>query len=73
MISVRSKARKWGNSLGFTIPISKAKTIGIKPGDTIDVFLEKENKTLSEVFGTLKFKKSTSKMLKESDKILYNE
>ncbi|MBI2670617.1 hypothetical protein HYX18_01395 [Candidatus Woesearchaeota archaeon] len=73
MISLKSKVREWGNSFGLVISKDKAKEFGLKPGDSVEIILKKEENILGKVFGTLKFKKSTKRMMRESDKELYNE
>ena len=73
MIELKTKLRKWGNSLGIVIPLNKVKNENIKEGTEIKVLIKKDENVLKETFGTFKFKKSTQKMIDEIDKELYNE
>ncbi len=72
MIEIKTKLRKWGNSLGILVPFSKINDDKIHEGDSIDVFMKKEKRknVLEETFGTLKSRKSTDKIMKEIDKEL---
>ncbi len=57
-------ARKWGNSIGVTIPEDAVKKEKIKPNDTLIISIRKA-KPISELFGTLKTKKSTQQIKDE--------
>lgn len=60
--------KKWGNSLGITIPSEIIKEENIKPRDKITVLVFKDySKKLKKMFGTLKLKKSTQKVMEEID------
>ncbi len=60
--------KKWGNSLGITIPAEVVKEENIKPKKEVIVlvFGDKTRK-LKNMFGTLKLKKSTQKVMEEID------
>jgi len=73
MIEVEGKIRKWGRSLGVVIPKDMAKSEGLKENESIKMIIAKRENVLRETFGSIKFKKSTEEMLKESDKDLYND
>ncbi|MBM3232082.1 hypothetical protein FJZ21_01755 [Candidatus Pacearchaeota archaeon] len=74
MIEIKTKLKKWGNSFGVVVPISSVEEEGAKEGDEVIVLMKKEkNNVLRETFGKYKFKKSTKKMMEETDKALYNE
>lgn len=74
MIEIKTKLKKWGNSFGEVVPISSVEEEGAKEGDEVIVLMKKEkNNVLRETFGKYKFKKSTKKMMEETDKALYNE
>lgn len=71
MIAVRTK--QWGNSIGIIIPKGFAREKGISADEEVLMDLEKKSpqKTvLQELFGTLKTKKSTEQLLRESRKEL---
>ncbi len=75
MIEIRAKLRKWGNSFGVVVPQKAIINEDAKEGDEVFILLRKEKKenVLRETFGTMKFKKSVEKMMKETDRELYNE
>ena len=74
MVLIRSQIRKWGNSYGIIIPKNIMNSENLKNNQKIELILLKESKkVLKETFGTLKFKKSTEKILEDTDKELYNE
>jgi len=60
--------KKWGNSLGITIPSEVIKEENIRPKEKITVLVFKDySKKLKNIFGTLKLKKSTQKAMEEID------
>ena len=74
MIEIKSKLRRWGNSFGIVVPMNVIEKEKAKEGDEITVVLTKSHDhILKEMFGTFKFKKSTAKIMKETDKELYDE
>ena len=70
MIAVKTK--QWGNSIGIVIPKEVAKEKGIAADEEVLVEIEKKSSrtVLQELFGTLKTKKSTEQLLRESRKEL---
>lgn len=71
MIELETKLRKWGNSFGAVIPLTKVKESGLKEGETITITIEKEDNILRKMFGKHKFRKTTRKIMKEMDKELW--
>ena len=60
--------KKWGNSIGITIPKEVAKEGGIKPDNEITVLvIENQHKRLNKIFGTLKLKRKTQEVMDEID------
>ena len=60
--------KKWGNSIGITIPSEVIKEEKIKPQDKIMVLVIKNyRKKLANIFGTLKLKKETQRVMEEID------
>ena len=59
--------KKWGNSLGITIPSEIIKEENIKPKKKITVLVMGDAKRLKDMFGTLKLKKPTQKVMEEID------
>lgn len=60
--------KKWGNSLGITIPAEVIKEEKIKPNEKINVLLFKDSKKkFREIFGALRPKMPTQKAMEEID------
>ena len=59
------KTRKWGNSIGIIIPKKAVDEFGIKEEQEVAVEIEKKENPLRELFGALKFKEPTRKLLRE--------
>lgn len=60
-----SKTKKWGNSLGIRIPKSIAEELGLKEEQEVVIEIERKENPLKELFGTMKFDKPASRILKE--------
>ncbi|MEK6837174.1 MAG: AbrB/MazE/SpoVT family DNA-binding domain-containing protein [Nanoarchaeota archaeon] len=73
MLEVRAKVREWGRSLGVVLPKESAKQEGIGKNDSVTLLITKKRNALRETFGTLKFKKATEQILKESDEEAWDE
>ena len=60
--------KKWGNSLGITIPSDVIREEKIKPNEKIKVLVFKDSKKkFKEIFGTLRLKIPTQKAMEEID------
>jgi antitoxin component of MazEF toxin-antitoxin module len=67
MQTFEAQPKKWGNSLGITIPKDVVKERKLKPGTKIKVMImEEPGNVWKETFGTLKFKRSTKELLREA-------
>ena len=77
MIEVEANVREWGRSLGVVLPKEKLISEGIGKDDTVMLLVaknwRKKSRTLKDAFGTMKFRKSTLEMLKESDEEAWDE
>ncbi|HZX20706.1 MAG TPA: hypothetical protein VFF13_06885 [archaeon] len=73
MLQVEGKLRKWGKSFGLAISKRKAEEEKLREGENVKALIMKDRNILRETFGTLKFKKSTRKMMKEIDAELDSE
>ena len=73
MLEVKAKVREWGRSLGVVLPKEGVQQEGIGKNDTVTLLITKKRNALRETFGTLKFKKATDEILKESDEEAWNE
>lgn len=71
MIEIETKLRRWGNSFGAVIPLTKVRESGLKEGEKITITIDKEENVLKKMFGKHKFKKSVPKLMKEIDKELW--
>jgi len=69
-MAIEVKTKKWGNSLGVIIPMETADKLNLKPEETVVIEITKRDNTLKELFGSLKFKKTTEQILKDVRKNL---
>jgi len=65
MIEVETIARKWGNSIGLSLPKDVIEKANIKPNKEVKLFIQDKKVDLSKVFGTLIIKKPTQQILDE--------
>ena len=73
MTSATSTARRWGNSIGITLPRDLVESLRINEGDEVSLFIVKKANPLKRWAGKAKFKKSTDEMMEEIDKELYTD
>ena len=76
MIQCETTTRKWGNSLGITLPKDLVEKNKIKANQKVEVLILKRNKNVWDgVFGSAegKLPKNTQKALSELRKELYND
>ena len=68
MTNTVAEARKWGHSLALIIPKSVATELDIHEGDAVNVAFEKQERSLSELFGSAKsvLRDSTEDILRRS-------
>ncbi len=64
------KTKRWGNSIGVVIPIETVDKLNLRPEETVIIEITKKDNALKELFGSLKFRKSTEQILKEVRKDL---
>jgi len=67
---ITCKTKQWGNSIGVILPKDIIREKNIKPDEEIFLEIEKKRSILRELFGALRFKKSTKTLLGESRKSL---
>ena len=67
---ITCKTKQWGNSIGVILPKDIIREKNIKPDEEIIIDIEKKRSILRELFGALRFKKSTKTLLEESRKSL---
>ncbi|MBI4452452.1 AbrB/MazE/SpoVT family DNA-binding domain-containing protein [Candidatus Woesearchaeota archaeon] len=71
MMEIKVKTKKWGNSIGILIPKEAAKKENIKPDQEITVLISAKPITRGkDIWGTMKFSKSTEELMREVDKEL---
>ena len=75
MVTIESRVRKWGNSLGVIIPKDVAEKEHLMEDQKITLVILKNNQTVRKTFGLLKgkLKKSTQQLMDEARKELYND
>ena len=75
MIEIESRARKWGNSLGITLPRTELEREGITENDNLKILIMKKDNTFKKTFGMFKgkFKQSTQQIKDELRRELYND
>jgi antitoxin component of MazEF toxin-antitoxin module len=60
--------KKWGNSIGITIPADVVEHENIRPQKKVTVLvIGNQRKQLKQMFGTLKLKKPTNQVMDEID------
>ena len=71
MMELKTKTKKWGNSIGILIPKEAIRKENIKPDQEITVLISAKPITKGkDIWGTMKFKKSTEELMREVDKDL---
>lgn len=66
MIQCESIARKWGNSIGLTLPKEIVKKIRLKENDKVSFVILENDSPVQATFGILKgWKKPTKRILEE--------
>ncbi len=76
MVSVQTRVRKWGNSLGIILPSLTVENERIKENDKINIIIIKNSgNILKETFGMLKgkLKKTGQEFKNEARRELYND
>ena len=66
-----TKLKKWGNSIGVVIPKEKIKKENLKEDQKVRVMISPvKSVKVKDIYGKLKWKKSTRKIMKDVDKEL---
>ena len=69
MMEIKAKIKKWGNSIGILIPKEAIRKENIKPDQEVTVLISAKPITKGkDIWGTLKFKESTEKLMREVDR-----
>ncbi len=74
MIECETITRKWGNSLGITLPKEVVEVENIRENEKIRILIMKQDDLLKKTFGVLKdrLKNSSQQLKNEIRKELYN-
>lgn len=72
MLEFKAIPRKWGNSIGITLPNNIVEEGKIKENKEIQVLIVEQTGVLKKTFGTLKMKKSAQEIKNEIRKELYD-
>lgn len=68
MQQFKAVPKKWGNSIGITIPAEVIRQEHVQPQKKVTVLIMGEQqKELKRIYGTLKLKKATQEALDETD------
>lgn len=68
MREFKAKPKKWGSSIGITIPKEIVEAEGITPSKKITILVIGRTKSMKEIFGSLKrWKKPTQRIMEEID------
>ncbi len=73
MQELHAEVREWGRSMGIVIPKEAVLQERIRAGDTIKIVFLRKDSPLKELFGQIKLKRSTEKILQEIDEEGWNE
>ena len=73
MIEIESRARRWGNSLGITLPRAELEKEGITENDNLKVLIMKKDNTFKRTFGMVKWKQSAQQIKDELRRELYDD
>jgi len=65
-MTVTVKTKQWGNSVGIVIPSKVVRDLKVKPGEELDIGIEKRSNVLKELFGTLRTKKTTKDLIEKT-------
>ena len=67
MIEFEGQFKRWGNSVGLRLSKKDLFRNRFRLNQKVKILVLPERNVLKETFGTLKFKKSTEKIMKEID------
>lgn len=65
MIELKTKLRKWGNSLGVVVPFSKISKEDVEEGQEVTIFISKQKPDVKRIFGKLRKWKIDSQKVKD--------
>ena len=66
------KIKKWGNSLGITLPVDIVRDTGVVENEIIEIEIRKKNEPLKKLFGTLS-RKIPAQQLKDEIRAGWDE
>ena len=68
MLKTIKTIQEWGNSLGVRLSREELKKEKLGVNDEIELFIKKKSNPAKELFGSLKLKEPTDKIMKEIDR-----
>ena len=74
MIKIETRVKEWNHIIERIMPKEKVVERGIKPDDKVKILITRENNSLKvkDIFGNIKWKTDTKKLLTEIDKEFEN-
>lgn len=70
---IKTKMKKWGNSLGVVIPAESVDSLGLRPEEEITIEISRKGNVLKELFGAVKLKRPTKEVVHDARKDLEGE
>ena len=61
-MEVKTKIKKWGNSLGVLLPITLVRESNVKENDEVVISIKKKKDELMELFGKFNFREPAEKI-----------
>jgi antitoxin component of MazEF toxin-antitoxin module len=68
MLKTIKTVQEWGNSFGIRLSKDELKEEQIQANDQVEILVRKNVNAAKELFGTLKVKEPTAKIMKEIDR-----
>ena len=68
MLKTVKEIREWGNSLGIRLSKEELRRENIKPHEKVEVFVKKKTHPVKALFGSLKVKEPTAKIMEDIDR-----
>lgn len=69
MLQIKAKTKKLGNGIGVLLPKRLVERENIKPNQEVTLIINNKPITKGkDIWGTFKFKESTEKLMRETDK-----
>lgn len=73
MLEMEGQIKKWGNSAAIRVSRKEVGRGNLRMNQGVRLLVLPKKNVLKETFGTAKFDKPTDRIMKEIDRMLYNE